>query len=172
MGHGLQEIRTLTFQGSEDAYRSRENRVNVLNPLSSDFDAVRMSLLPSIMEILKLNRRRDLPQRLFEIDDVVLNGRNRRHAAGAIVHPKASFTEVKGLVLGIARDLGLVMTVEEQSEENFIEGRCARPLVGDASIGLFGELNPQVIVAYDLANPVSAFELDIQAMFEAYQQQK
>ncbi len=168
IGHGLQEVRTLTFQSSEDRYKASADRISILNPLSSDFDTVRSSLLPSILEILRLNRRRDLPQRFFEVDDVVIGGRNRRHVAGAITHPKTGFTEVKGLVQGIIRDLGLTVDIEEEVDENFLEGRCARPLIGSSSVGHFGELRPEVIVAYELTNPVTAFELDVQRLFDAY----
>ncbi len=171
VGHGLQEVKTLTFQSSEGAYKPRVKRVRVVNPLSADFDAIRSNLLPSIMEVLRFNRRRDLPQRFFEIDDVVLAGHNRKHLAGAVIRPKASFTEAKSLLQGVVRDLGLTMDVEEESDMNFLDGRCARALVDKSPVGLFGEVAPEVVVAYDLANPVIAFELDVQELFEAYMRQ-
>ncbi|MEE9601117.1 MAG: phenylalanine--tRNA ligase subunit beta [Thermoplasmata archaeon] len=165
IGHGLQEVRTLTFQDADVDYRAKQRPLGLINPITSDLNIVRSSLLPSVLEILRLNRRRELPQRIFEIDDVVLEGHNRRHVGGAIVHPKAGFTEVKGLAQGILRDLGLTAEVEEEEDENFLEGRCARPTVDGRSVGLFGELKPEVIVAYDLVNPVVAFELDVEEIF-------
>ncbi len=170
VGHGLQEVRTLTFQDSETHYTPARKPLNLINPITSDLSAVRSSLLPSILEILKLNRRRELPQKLFEIDDVVLEGRNRRQAGGAVIHPKAGFTEVKGLVQGILRDLSLEMEVEEGDNDNFLEGRCARPLVEGRALGHLGEVRPEVIVAYDLVNPVAAFELDVAALYEILQE--
>lgn len=166
VGHGLQEVRTLTFQDPELPYRPREPPLSVANPVTADLRTVRSSLLPSVLDILRLNRRRELPQRIFEIDDVVLGGRNRRHAAGALVHARAGFTEVKGLVLGVFRDLGLPVDVEEEEDPNLLAGRCARPVVDGRSLGFFGELLPEVIVAYELTNPVVAFELDVQGILE------
>jgi phenylalanyl-tRNA synthetase beta chain len=166
MGHGMQEVRTLTFHDAQVAYRPREKPLDLHNPITSDLTVVRSSLLPSILEILRLNRHRELPQRIFEIDDVVLQGRNRRRVAGAIIHPRASFTEVKGLVEGVLRDLGLSMEVEEEEDENFLEGRCASPLVDGRPLGLLGELTPEVITAYELGHPVAAFELDARGIFE------
>ncbi|MFQ5919504.1 MAG: phenylalanine--tRNA ligase subunit beta [Thermoplasmata archaeon] len=160
VGQGLQEVRTFTFQDGEGAYRPRRPRLRLENPISSDLNVVRSTLLPSLLEILRLNRHRELPQRIFEIDDVVVGGRNQRRASGALIHPKAGFTEVKGLVLGILRDLGLEGEVEEQEDENLLPGRGARPVVNGHAIGLLGELKPEVIVAYELANPVAVFELD------------
>lgn len=166
MGHGLQEVRTLTLQDSGVPYRSWESPLGLFNPITSDLTVVRSSLLPSILEILRLNRHRELPQRIFEVDDVVKLGRNRRHVAGALIHPKASFTEVKGLIQGVLRDLGLSADVEEEQDENFLEGRCASPIVDGKSLGLFGELKPEVITAYQLGYPVTAFELDAKAIFD------
>ncbi|MCJ2532073.1 MAG: phenylalanine--tRNA ligase subunit beta, partial [Candidatus Thermoplasmatota archaeon] len=164
VGQGLQEVRTLTFQDSEGAYRPRRPRLRLANPITSDLTVVRSSLLPSLLEILRLNRHRELPQRIFEIDDVVLEGRNQRRVSGALIHPKAGFTEVKGLVLGILRDLGLEGDVEEEEDENLLPGRGARPVVNGQGLGLLGELKPEVITAYELANPVAVFELDAGAL--------
>jgi phenylalanyl-tRNA synthetase beta chain len=164
VGQGLQEVRTLTFQDREGAYRPRRPRLRLANPITSDLTVVRSSLLPSLLEILRLNRHRELPQRIFEIDDVVLEGRNQRRVSGALIHPKAGFTEVKGLVLGILRDLGLEGDVEEEDDENLLPGRSARPVVNGQDLGLLGELKPEVITAYELANPVAVFELDVGAL--------
>jgi phenylalanyl-tRNA synthetase beta chain len=164
IGHGLQEVRTLTFQDGDGRYRPRKPRLELANPITSDLTVVRSSLLPSLLEILRLNRHRELPQRIFEIDDVVLEGRNHRRVSGALIHPKAGFTEVKGLILGILRDLGLEGDVEEEEDENLLPGRAARPVVNDQGLGLLGELKPEVITAYELANPVAVFELDAGAL--------
>ncbi|MFQ5987181.1 MAG: phenylalanine--tRNA ligase subunit beta [Thermoplasmata archaeon] len=165
VGQGLQEVRTLTFQDGDGAYQPRRPRLTLANPITSDLTVVRSSLLPSLLEILRLNRHRELPQRIFEIDDVVLEGTNRRRVSGALIHPKAGFTEVKGLVLGILRDMGLEGDVEEEEDENLLEGRAARPVVGGQDLGLLGELKPEVITAYELTNPVAVFEIDAGALF-------
>lgn len=169
VGQGLQEVRTLTFQDSAGAYRPRQPRLRLANPISSDLTVVRSSLVPSLLEILRLNRHRELPQKIFEIDDVVLEGGNQRRVSGALTHPKAGFTEVKGLVLGILRDLGLEGDVEEEEDENLLPGRAARPVVDGRGLGLLGELKPEVITAYELSNPVAIFELDAGALHSLLQ---
>lgn len=167
LGHGLQEIRTATFQSSHAPYQTPGPPTVLANPLSTEFDTVRGSLLPSALEILRLNRRRDLPQRFFEVDDVVREGRNQRRLAGVVTHPKAGFTEVKGLVLGLCRDLGVPVDVTEAEDPNFIPGRCATPHHDGDPLGILGEVHPEVIVGYDLQNPVVAFELDVEALWAA-----
>ena len=94
----------------------------------------------------------------------MLEGHNERRVAGALIHPKAGFTEVKSLVLGILRDLGLQGDVEEEDDENLLPGRGARPVAYGQNLGLLGELKPEVITAYELANPVAVFELDAVAL--------
>lgn len=166
VGHGLQEVRTLTFQDADLPYRPPEPPLHLKNPITEELETVRVALLPAVLEILRLNRRRELPQRIFEMGDVVRGGRNRRHAAGALVHAKAGFAEVKGLVLGLFRDLGLEATFEEAEDPNFLPGRCARAVLGGESAGLLGEVHPAVLTAYELTNPVAAFELDARTLFE------
>lgn len=167
VGHGLQEVRTLTFQDQQAPFTPRETPLRLRNPITSELNVVRSTLLPSLLDILRLNRHRELPQRFFEIDDVVLEGINRRHLGGVIIHSKAGFTEVKGLVQGILRDIGLSVEVTDLRDENFLQGRCARPIVEGEGLGLLGELTPEIITRYELFNPVAAFELDVQTLLDA-----
>jgi phenylalanyl-tRNA synthetase beta chain len=135
--------------------------VTLLNPVSAEQSKMRSSLLPSVLGILSLNKHRDLPQRVFEIGDAVREDRNVRLLAGASIHARASFTEMKSLAQALMRDVGRTYEIEPSEDANFIDGRCASVRVGDGSGGLFGEVHPRVVTAYGLGHPVVAFELDV-----------
>jgi phenylalanyl-tRNA synthetase beta chain len=55
----------------------------------------------------------------------------------------------------------------EPGEQPFLHpGRAARVLAGERELGWLGELHPLVASAWDLAGPVGAFEIDLDAVVE------
>ncbi len=163
MGYGYQEVMSLTMANAEEPMATPERAV-VLNPVTSDLTTLRSSLLPGLLNLFRLNKHRELPQRIFEVADVVLSGRNTRHVAAAAIHHKASFTEAKSLVLSLLRDVGRSGTIEPVDDENFIPGRAAAILVDGKEAGRFGEIHPRILEAYTLAQPAMAFELDVEVL--------
>jgi len=136
-------------------------RVEIENAIAEDLTTLRSSLLPSLLNMLRLNTHRELPQCIFEIADVVRDGRNARRLGAAAIHHKASFTEAKSLVLSLVRDVGRTATVEPVDDPNFIPGRAAAAVVDGHEAGRFGEVHPRILEAYALAQPTIALELDV-----------
>ncbi len=163
VGYGYQEVMSLTVASSKEEFETPD-RVVILNPLGDDFSTLRSSMLPALISIFRLNKHRELPQRIFEIADVVVEARNVRRVAAAAIHHKASFTEAKSLVLSLLRDLGWTADVRAVEDRNFIEGRAASVLVAGREVGRFGEIHPRILEAYALVQPVLAFELDVEPL--------
>jgi phenylalanyl-tRNA synthetase beta chain len=173
-GQGYFEVVTLSLSNQREQYLAmglKEERsvIKVRNPVSEEHVLVRTSLLPSIISILRRNKHRELPQRVFEIGDVVLEGRNIRYLAGASIHAKASFTEVKSLVQSVLASMGFSTDVSQGSHPSFIEGRCAKVHVSNHHVGEFGELSPATIESFELKYPVVAFELDLDHLFTLHE---
>jgi len=128
--------------------------------------------LPSLLGVLRLNKHRELPQRIFELGDVVLldpsaeTGAARKRRLGvAIIHAKANFTEVRALLQGILRDLGIESyRVEAKEDPAFIPGRCASVVLGGKEVAILGEIHPEVLTNFELEYPVAALELDVEAL--------
>jgi phenylalanyl-tRNA synthetase beta chain len=166
IGYGYQEIMSLSMVDPQMPFKGGADGPRILNPVSSELSGLRSSLLPSLLRILAMNTHRDLPQRVFEVEDVLAGAMNVRHLAGASIHVKASFTEVKSMVQSIMRDLGCEFDLETSSDSNFIPGRCAAVMVSGKKAGLFGEIAPAVLEAHSLAHPVAAFELNAAVLRE------
>ncbi len=160
VGYGYQEIMSLSMVDPEMPFKGGTAGPKIVNPVSIELSALRSSLLPSLLRILSLNKHRDLPQRIFEVEDILKNGLNERHLAGASIHSKASFTEIKSLVQSLFRDLGQEFNLDTVDENNFIPGRCAVLRTREKEIGIFGEITPAILDAYGLMHPVCAFELN------------
>lgn len=163
VGYGYQEVMSLTVASPKDGFETPD-RVVIRNPLSEDLTTLRSSLLPSLMNIFRLNKHRELPQRVFEISEVVLEAQNIRRIGAAAIHHKASFTEAKSLVLSLMRDVGHTAEVDAVEDGNFIPGRAASVLIDGQEIGRFGEIHPRILEAYSLVQPVMAFELNVEPL--------
>jgi phenylalanyl-tRNA synthetase beta chain len=82
--------------------------------------------------------------------------------AGVTIQARSSFTEIKGAVLALARDLAWGDTdVKRTDDPAFIPGRCASLAEGNRPRGVFGEVHPEVLEAWGLAHPAMAFELHL-----------
>lgn len=163
IGYGYQEVMSLTMANADEPLSTPERAV-VLNPVTSDLTTLRSSLLPGLLNLFRLNKHRELPQRIFEIADVVLDAKNVRHIGAAAIHPKASFTEAKSLVLSLLRDVGREASVDAAEDADFIPGRAAAIRADGREWGRFGEIHPRILEAYTLVQPVMAVELDVEAL--------
>ncbi|HUR68575.1 MAG TPA: phenylalanine--tRNA ligase subunit beta [Candidatus Thermoplasmatota archaeon] len=165
VGLGFLETMNLTLSNERDQFARMQRAptpvIQVKNPVTEDTTMLRPTLLPGLMAILKKNAHRDLPQRLFEVAMVTRlaegEALNERHVAGVIIAGRSNFSEVKGVVLALARDLGWPAEVAKAEDPAFVAGRCAS-LNG---AGVFGEVHPAVLDAFGLAHPVGAFELTL-----------
>jgi phenylalanyl-tRNA synthetase beta chain len=167
IGLNFTEVMTLTLSNLKDQFEKMSIPVTdhsiIKNPKTEDHTILRVSLLPSLLNILRTNKHRELPQKIFEISDVVIENKNCRRLAGTSIHTKANFTEIKSMVENIISGLGLKYTIDAKEHGSFIEGRCASISLEEESqeICYFGELHPRVITNFDLNYPVTAFEFFI-----------
>jgi phenylalanyl-tRNA synthetase beta chain len=79
---------------------------------------------------------------------------------------EADFFALKGVLEGLARQLGAGLEVEAGAEPFLHPGRAGRILVGGRPGGWIGEIHPLVRRAWDLEDGV-AFELDLAALAAA-----
>ncbi|MDH4123774.1 MAG: phenylalanine--tRNA ligase subunit beta, partial [Thermoplasmata archaeon] len=169
IGLGYLEVTTLTLTSREDQFERMmrnepSNVVEARNPRSKERNILRTDLLPELMALLRKNKHRDLPQRIFEVGDVVVDLKNSGRIAGVSIHAKASFTEMKSAVEAILRSLGLKMRIAPQNDGSFVKGRCASVILDEEIVGMFGEIRPDVITAFELGYPVTAFEMIVEPL--------
>lgn len=165
IGLGFTEITTLTLSSEVDEFEKSglpvlEN-VRVMNPITEDHTCLRSYLMPSLMRIFRRNKHRDLPQKLFEVSDVVVDRKRRKHLCGMIMASKVSFTEIKSYTESVLREMGMDYSISSSGYRTFIPGRGAEIVCDGRVVGFFGEVSPQVITDYEITHPVSMFEIDL-----------
>jgi phenylalanyl-tRNA synthetase beta chain len=174
IGYDYYEVTTLTLSSQKEQFDlmrlPSEEVVEILNPISEDHTCLRVHLLPSLLAVLRKSKHRDLPQRIFEVGDVLKGPNRRKHLAAVAVHPKASFTEMKSLVDGVMRDLVVSYTIASSSNPMFIDGRGADLLSDGQPFGHFGEMHPEVIINNELGYPVIGFEIDLETALKGRMQ--
>jgi len=148
--------------------RTSGEAATIANPISEEYTILRTWLMPCLMAVLRANRRHPLPQRVFEVGDVVLldkevetGARNVRRVAAVVIGDDGSLTYIKAVAEALLRELGMVWEVKPMDHPSFIEGRVAEFLVGGRRLGMAGELHPKVILNFELEHPVAAFEFDL-----------
>jgi phenylalanyl-tRNA synthetase beta chain len=168
-GFGFIEVIPFTLSNEAVMFTAMQRPVpadllRVLHPITEDHTLIRTDLLPLLLEICQLNRHRELPQRIFCVGDVVRGVGTFQKAAFVIIHPAADFTEAYAHADAICRELAIPVGVRESGDPAFIEGRRGELLVAGKTVGVFGEIHPAVLNAFQLEHSVAALELDLRAV--------
>jgi len=176
IGLGFQEVMNYTLTSPERQFSkmniSQEDAIHIENPVSQDHSICRLWLLPGLVENCRTNKHRRFPQKIFEIADCIIPDKkadvrsiNLRKLSGIITHSQANLSEILSIINAIKDSLGAEWSIQPYKHDSFIAGRCGAISQKGQNIGFFGELNPKIILSYDLNNPAAAFELDVQKIF-------
>jgi phenylalanyl-tRNA synthetase beta chain len=170
-GLGFLEVMTFTLTNPRTNFelmRVEGEAATIANPISEEYTILRTWLLPCLMSVLKANRLHPLPQRIFELGDVVLldedaetGARDVRRVAAAAVGEVGNFTYIKAVAEAVLRELGVGYELRPIEHPSFLEGRVAEIVSEGERLGMLGELHPEVILNFELEHPVAALELDL-----------
>jgi phenylalanyl-tRNA synthetase beta chain len=154
------------------------------NPIASELDCMRPSILPNLIEAAGRNARQGFPDvALFEVGPVFFGDRpqDQKTTIAAILAPRAPrgwdktpaedvFT-VKADLLALLEEIGApvasLQTAQGSASSWWHPGRSARLQLGPkAVLAEFGELHPAVLKALDVAGPIYGFEITLEAVPE------
>ncbi len=175
VGLGYQEM-IYNYLGSSKDYIERMNIsadgiLRISNPMTENFEIVRPSILPSLLQSEAVSSKAPYPHKIFEAGKVAFRapkenyGSKTRQRLGLLsCHPSADYNELAGLVAALLYYLGHEYSVVEADDPRFMAGRQAKVLVGGQEAGLFGELNPVVLENWGITMPCAACELDLECL--------
>lgn len=173
VGLGFQEVLTFNLTSTDSLFAKmnckKQRVVELANPKVQTLTCLRSWLLPSLMEFVGNNLHVECPQKIFEQGKITLldekketRTRDEERLAAVTYHANASFTEIKSTLDVFFMNLGLEWKIKETKHPSFIEGRVGTAIVDCKDVGVLGELNPKVLEAWKLENPVAAFELNME----------
>jgi phenylalanyl-tRNA synthetase beta chain len=178
-GLGYWEVMTLALSSPEQAYTAMRRApdpeaVLLANPISTDQTELRTWLLPGLLETLKANTHRELPQKLFEVGTVSrlapeaeTGAREELKVAAVLIDAKAGAADIRSVCDALLFELGFSDSIEVRngSEGCYLDGRCGEILYKGRKAGHLGEIHPEVLETFGLTHPVAAFELDLNLLF-------
>jgi phenylalanyl-tRNA synthetase beta chain len=188
-GRGLVEAVTWSFieRKAARAFGGGQDALELANPISSEMSSMRPSLLPGLIAAAQKNRNRGFADlALFEVgqayrgdgpeDQVMAASGVRagaatlagsgRHWAGAA--REASLFDAKADVVALLAELGFdagKAQVAREAPAWFHPGRSGVLRLGPKIVlAHFGEVHPDTLQALDVAGPLAAFEVFLQAL--------
>ncbi len=178
IGQGFQEIFSNILMSHEDLVERMRigdtdypGVVEIDNVMSQSFSCLRSWILPSLLRVETASPRAFYPHKLFEIGEVAipdlshqLGSRTFVRLGVLIAHPNANFSEVHTCLDLLLHYLIREYTLEPSNHGTFLEGRVGKIMSGGQSVGLIGELHPEVLETWQITMPVSALELEVDAL--------
>ncbi|MBP9828310.1 phenylalanine--tRNA ligase subunit beta [Patescibacteria group bacterium] len=153
---------------------SPKEAVEVLNPLSEELSHLRPVLLPSVLRDIERNQATTPSAEVFELSRVYVKRAgdlpDERFALALAVYgeedAEMAFRRVKGTLERLSAHLGLSFTLErEEASAVWHAGRSARIVVDGQSVGVIGQVHPDIQQAYGILRPVFALSLDLEILF-------
>jgi len=159
LGLGYTEVMSLPLTTEEEHFlRFRrevpEHYPRVANPKLVALKVVRTHLMNGLLQALYENRKRPMPLRLFEIDNVVAlepgaetGIREERRVGFVEMGPESGYATVRSVLDAILREMGQEATYSVNNDPAFIPGRGASVVTSGGFEGCLGELHPEVVIA-------------------------
>jgi phenylalanyl-tRNA synthetase beta chain len=181
---GYAEAVTWSFMRGDWAklFGGGQPQLRVSNPIASDLDWMRPSILPNLIEAAARNARQGFADAaLFEVGPTFAGDQPQDQATivAALVAPHAPRSwagagddplfALKGDLMALLDELGAppLQVAQGSASPWWHPGRSARLQLGPKNVvAEFGELHPRILRSLDADGPMLGFELDLGALPE------
>lgn len=178
VGLGYQEM-IFNYIGSRRDYIDNmlideSSVIEIANPMSENYQFIRPEIISSLLRAESKSANAQFPHKIFEIgkvaylcDEENTGTRTRAHLGFLTAAANANFNDAASEVAALLYFLDHTYEVQESSDPRFIVGRQASVIVGGKAVGVFGEVNPQVLENWAVTVPCAAGEIDLEALLES-----
>ena len=172
---GFEEVisNILCHKGMLSEKMNEENRdlVEIKNPMTENFSALRDRILPSLLNVEQDSSSAIYPHHIFEVGEVTVHdvrlntGCDTRMKLAVLIADKESeISTVHAFLETLLYNLGLESTLESRDFPEFIPGRSGIVFVKGQDVGRIGEINPAVLEKFQIGMPCASFELDLHSL--------
>ena len=180
---GYDELVTWSFMNSKKAqdFTKINPALRLQNPISSELDYMRPSIIPNLLEVTAKNIARSIHDlAFFEVGPVFLEKERPyisgvRHGKIGDKSPHLRAREVD--VFDIKTDLDLLLSelglpldrcrLSANAPSYFHPTRSSSISLGKVVIGYFGEIHPDILEEYGIKKRLVAFEVDLSTLPES-----
>lgn len=187
-GLGLYEVSTFSFTSQQVFDRINlpvdselRETVKLANPLSSEHEIMRTTLMPNLLEVLGQNINQNIEEiEVFELGRVFTPQKEkelpqeRELLSGALMQKEeeeiwnldaANFFTLKGKLEEYFAELNITDYEFVSSQApTFHPGRTAEIRIGEKKVGIIGELHPDIVEEYELLPRTVLFELEFEVI--------
>ena len=184
---GFSEIYTYGFINEKDLEKcniKEENKIKILNPVSEEFNIMRPSTIPSMLNAISFNfAQKNEHVRLFDISRVYYNNQNQiqenklpeeENILTIAMYGNCDFYDIKGYVENVLKECNVKRYEirKEESKLSYHPGRAANICVGKDTIITFGEIHPIVQENYGMGEKVYLAEIHIDKILKYASKEK
>lgn len=178
---GYCEVVTWSFTHHKKlALFSQHPSVTLINPISSELDTMRQTILPNLLDVVKKNTDRGYPNlvlceagRVYQgvsLDQQLLNiaGIRSGEAVSRNVHGQARPVDIFDVKADLLASLEAMeiptanLTTDTSAPDYYHPGRRGALKLGKAVLGYFGQVHPVILKEWDIKSPVVAFEINLE----------
>jgi phenylalanyl-tRNA synthetase beta chain len=180
VGCGLAEVMNYSFIRPEwNALVSDEQPIAITNALSQAIEAMRLSLLPGLLDTVVFNRSYGTRDgALFEVGRTYHRSGDRvreRHRVAVVLYGSigtfwgdakrpVDFFDIKGIVEQIASTMHVGVTFAASDQHWLRSGKRANAWHGERQIGSVGFLAAEVLHAFGIKGDVAVADIDVEAL--------
>ena len=142
--------------------------VEISNPMSENYSAVRNALLPGLLRVEGASRKALYPHHIFEVGEVsviapddLYGTRTEIRLSALEAHAEANLSGIQSHLEALAYYLGFDYSLTPWEHPTFLPGRAGEIRVDGKSYGIIGEFHPEVLENWGISVPASAFEVNI-----------
>ncbi|MCX5678897.1 MAG: phenylalanine--tRNA ligase subunit beta [Candidatus Omnitrophica bacterium] len=188
---GADEIMTYSLLNKKAIISSgvrTDSLVSISNPLTTEQEAMRPSLIPGMLNAVMWNiNRKTKDLKLFEIGNVYFKkdekfGEKKNLAiaitgqsfTGWVVKPvQADFFELKGIVETLYSELGIeAVEFSRVLNNGFSRSECAQIHIAGEAVGVMGLISQKVLHEFDIKDKVYLLEVDLDAILKHVRMEK
>ena len=177
VGQGYQEM-VYSYLGSHRDFVERMNisegdLIEIANPMSESFAVLRNSQLPNLLYSESVSSNAVYPHRIFEVGKVAYLDDKENYGSRTVTalsflscDREASFNDVNSHLSAVFFYLSREYTLETLEDPRFVPGRAGAVVYQGQTIGMIGEIHPQVLENWGIQQPVAAAEIQLDAILE------
>lgn len=175
VGLGFQEM-MYNYLGSKKEYIDNmhipgDDAVFISNPMSENYEVIRPSILPSLLESESVSGHAVYPHNIFEVGKVTVkdpsdnSGTRTKNNLGFFSSDvQRTYNDIAAYVQTLMYFLRKDYTLSPiEDDPRFIPGRAACVMYNGEKVGVFGETHPQILESWGCSMPavMAEFNLDV-----------
>ena len=172
IGLGFQEM-IYNYLGSGKDYIEKmnisgDNHIQIINPMTENYEFVRASVVPSMLNSESISANAVYPHNIFEIGKIAFldssdnSGTVTKNSLGFLSADRTEgYNQVSSSVSAIFYYLNKEYELVELDDPRFIKGRSAQIVYKGKNVGVFGEVAPQVLENWGIQMPSTCCEIDL-----------